>query len=63
MSKIKDPVKQKEELAKLGIFYDDDYDYLQHLRDVTKTAEWVLAEDSTNSRVWKAPLAKGLSVS
>nr|CAG4647178.1 EOG090X08PQ [Megafenestra aurita]SVE92481.1 EOG090X08PQ [Megafenestra aurita] len=60
-SKAKDPVKQKEELAKLGIFYDDDYDYLQHLRDVTKTAEWVLAEDSTNSRVWKAPLAKGLS--
>nr|CAG4637137.1 EOG090X08PQ [Ceriodaphnia reticulata]SVE73027.1 EOG090X08PQ [Ceriodaphnia reticulata] len=48
--KPKDLAKQKEEEAKLGIFYDDDYDYLQHLRDVTQTAEWELAEDSKNSR-------------
>nr|CAG4649460.1 EOG090X08PQ [Scapholeberis mucronata]SVE93708.1 EOG090X08PQ [Scapholeberis mucronata] len=60
-SKQKATSNQKEELAKLGIFYDDDYDYMQHLRDVTKTAEWVLAEDSKNTRVWKAPVAKGIS--
>ena len=23
-----------EELKKYGVFYDDDYDYMQHLRDV-----------------------------
>lgn len=60
---MQDPAKKKEELKKYGIFYeDDDYDYLQHLRDVTKTAEWVLAEDSRNSRVFNAPVAKGISV-
>nr|CAG4651104.1 EOG090X08PQ [Simocephalus serrulatus]SVE94329.1 EOG090X08PQ [Simocephalus serrulatus] len=59
--KSKDPTQQKEELAKLGIFYEDNYDYLQHLRDVTKTAEWVLAEDTKTSRVWKAPVARGIS--
>nr|CAG4641818.1 EOG090X08PQ [Eurycercus lamellatus] len=58
---VKDPAKQKEEQTKFGIFYDDDYDYLQHLRDVTQTAEWELAEDTKNSRVWKAPVAKGIS--
>ncbi|XP_046643662.1 protein LTV1 homolog isoform X1 [Daphnia pulicaria] len=60
-SKPKDPAQQKEELAKLGIYFDDDYNYLQHLRDVKQTAEWELAEDSKNSRVWKAPVARGLS--
>ena len=59
---FQDPAQQKEELAKLGIYFDDDYNYLQHLRDVKQTAEWELAEDSKNSRVWKAPVARGLSV-
>ena len=57
-----DPVKRKEELTQYGIFFDDDYDYLQHLKDVNLTAEWELAENSSNSRTWKAPLAKGVSV-
>ena len=26
--------KRLEELKKYGVFYDDDYDYMQHLRDV-----------------------------
>nr|SVE73647.1 EOG090X08PQ [Daphnia atkinsoni] len=60
-SKAVEPGKQKEELAKLGIYFDDDYNYLQHMRDVKQTAEWELAEDNKNSRVWKAPLVKGLS--
>nr|SVE74273.1 EOG090X08PQ [Daphnia barbata] len=60
-AKAMDPSQQKEELAKLGIFFDDDYNYLQHLRDVKQTVEWELAEDSKNSRVWKAPVVKGIS--
>ncbi|XP_058128830.1 protein LTV1 homolog [Anopheles ziemanni] len=31
-SKI-DPAKRKTEQAKYGVFFDDDYDYLQHLRE------------------------------
>nr|CAG4634884.1 EOG090X08PQ [Alona affinis] len=58
---VRDPSKQKEEQVKFGIFYEDDYDYLQHLRDVTQTVEWELAEDSKNSKVWKAPPVKGIS--
>ena len=26
--------KRREEQRKYGVFYDDDYDYLQHLKDV-----------------------------
>nr|CAG4646376.1 EOG090X08PQ [Macrothrix elegans] len=58
---LKDPVKRKEEQAKFGVFFDDDYDYLQHLRDVDQTVSWELVEDSNNARVWKAPVTKGLS--
>ena len=30
------PMKpQKEEQVKFGVFYDDDYNYLQHLKDRT----------------------------
>lgn len=36
-----DDSKRKEEQRKYGIYFDDDYDYLQHLKDVnTLTAEW-----------------------
>lgn len=56
-----DPAKKKEELKQYGIYFDDDYDYLQHLRDVNLTAEWELAEDSRNGRTFKAPVAKGIS--
>ena len=54
-------MKRKEQQTELGIYFDDDYNYLQHLKDVNKTTEWELIEDRNNSKVWKAPVAKGLS--
>lgn len=42
--------KRKEEQQKYGIYFDDDYDYLQHLRDVnTLSVEWERVEN-TNSQ-------------
>ncbi|KAF2883384.1 hypothetical protein ILUMI_22797 [Ignelater luminosus] len=47
------PPKEKEkridEQHKYGIFFDDDYNYLQHLRDVDNTAEWVQVDANTKS--------------
>ena len=40
-----DDNKRKEEQQKYGIYFDDDYNYLQHLRDVEQTAEWVPVEN------------------
>lgn len=31
--------KQKEEQQKYGIFFDDEYDYLQHLKDLNEVYE------------------------
>lgn len=46
-----DDSKRKEEQIKYGIYFDDDYDYLQHLKDVnTLTAEWERV-DSTTSKI------------
>lgn len=46
-----DDSKRKEEQRKYGIYFDDDYDYLQHLKDVnTLTAEWERV-DSTTSKI------------
>jgi hypothetical protein len=38
--------KRKEELLKYGIYFDDDYDYLQHLRDTQEVSnvEWDFCE-------------------
>lgn len=37
---------KKEEHTKFGIYYDDDYDYLQHLREVRNTVvHWEQAPD------------------
>jgi len=45
-----DSEKRKEEQQKYGIYFDDDYDYLQHLRDVnTLSVEWERIEN-TNSQ-------------
>lgn len=53
-----DREKRKEEQQKYGIYFDDDYDYLQHLRDVNPlSVEWVRDEkvnDSTKNNE-KAP--------
>ncbi|KAL1441048.1 hypothetical protein MTO96_008800 [Rhipicephalus appendiculatus] len=32
--------KRKEEQRKYGIYFDDDYNYLQHLKDVNVVADW-----------------------
>lgn len=41
--------KRKEEQKKYGIFFDDDYDYLQHLRDVSRTTcDWEPVEQTQN---------------
>ncbi|XP_034255174.1 protein LTV1 homolog isoform X2 [Thrips palmi] len=45
-----------EEEHKFGIFYDDDYDYLQHLRDTSKqTVQWIPVDtgNNANARVLK----------
>nr|CAG4643314.1 EOG090X08PQ [Ilyocryptus agilis] len=56
-----DPAQKKKAQVEFGIFFEDDYDYMQHLKDVTQTMEWELVEDNANSRVWKAPAVKGIS--
>lgn len=33
--------KRREEQRKFGVFFDDDYDYLQHLREAPQPAELV----------------------
>ncbi|XP_031845531.2 LTV1 ribosome biogenesis factor [Nomia melanderi] len=43
--------KRKKEQQKYGIYFDDDYDYLQHLKDInTLTAEWERVDYTNNSR-------------
>jgi len=41
-----DPAKRKEEQQKYGIYKDDDYDYLQHLKDSKEISniEWDVCE-------------------
>ncbi|CAG5108562.1 Similar to ltv1: Protein LTV1 homolog (Xenopus laevis), partial [Cotesia congregata] len=42
--------KKKEEQEKYGIFFDDDYDYLQHLKDGNKlSVEWERVDEPSNS--------------
>lgn len=43
--------KVKEEELKYGIYFDDDYDYLQHLRDVTSSeTQWEQADAPTKHK-------------
>ena len=43
--------KRKEEQRKYGIYFDDDYDYLQHLKDVNcLTTEWERVESTSTSK-------------
>lgn len=42
--------KKKEELEKFGIFYDDDYDYMQHLRPVERSLEWERVENPNDNK-------------
>ncbi|XP_043525037.1 protein LTV1 homolog isoform X2 [Frieseomelitta varia] len=46
-----DDDKRKEEQRKYGIYFDDDYDYLKHLRDVNSlTVEWERIDACTSSK-------------
>ncbi|KAK9304992.1 hypothetical protein QLX08_003724 [Tetragonisca angustula] len=46
-----DDNRRKEEQQKYGIYFDDDYDYLKHLRDVNSlTAEWERVDACTSSK-------------
>lgn len=46
-----DHKKRKEEQQKYGIFFDDEYDYLQHLKDVNSLpVEWEQVENSNESK-------------
>ncbi|XP_017786723.1 PREDICTED: protein LTV1 homolog [Nicrophorus vespilloides] len=60
-SKAKQPEKRKEEQQKFGVFFDDDYNYLQHLRTVDRTAEWVEIEKPENQKP-KAPETSKLNL-
>lgn len=46
-----DEDKRKKEQQKYGIYFDDDYDYLQHLKDVNSlTAEWERIDNTNSSK-------------
>lgn len=42
---VLDPAKQKEEQKKFGIQFDDDYDYLQHLKKPGQDVVWEYVEN------------------
>lgn len=42
--------KRREEQRKFGVFYDDDYDYLQHLKEASGQTELVAAVDLNDDR-------------
>ncbi|XP_053618389.1 protein LTV1 homolog [Plodia interpunctella] len=48
------PEQRKEEQMKYGIYFDDDYNYLQHLKD-TKEVTMLLQPKPTHKRKEKAP--------
>lgn len=41
---------RREEQRKFGVFYDDDYDYLQHLKEASGLSELVAAAPSPSNR-------------
>lgn len=50
-----DGEKRKEEQQKYGIYFDDDYDYLQHLRGVNRlSVEWERVENTDNDKCDKS---------
>ena len=42
--------KKKAEEREFGVFFDDDYDYLQHLKESVPTLEWVANEPAKSGR-------------
>ncbi|XP_074521632.1 protein LTV1 homolog [Halichoeres trimaculatus] len=41
-----DTEKRRAEQREYGVFFDDDYNYLQHLKEASSTSEWVAARPS-----------------
>ncbi|XP_069786785.1 protein LTV1 homolog isoform X2 [Narcine bancroftii] len=52
--------KQKEEQRKYGIFFDDAYNYLQHLKEASPVAELVAASPQLQGTQVVAPLGDGV---
>ncbi|CAG2172558.1 unnamed protein product [Oppiella nova] len=47
---INEDNERKEEQKKYGIYFDDNYDYLQHIRDVDPLTEWQPVEEREKSK-------------
>ncbi|KAH8340034.1 hypothetical protein KR067_006690, partial [Drosophila pandora] len=45
-----DPAKRQEELKKFGIHFDDDYDYMQHLKKRENDVVWEYMENPNQAR-------------
>lgn len=45
-----EPDKRREEQREFGVFFDDDYNYLQHLKEAAPTAELVADEPAHGNR-------------
>ncbi|KAH8367130.1 hypothetical protein KR084_001920, partial [Drosophila pseudotakahashii] len=48
-----DPAKRQEELKKFGIHFDDDYDYMQHLKKRENDVVWEFMENPNQARKQK----------
>ncbi|KAH8250521.1 hypothetical protein KR032_008127, partial [Drosophila birchii] len=49
-----DPAKRQEELKKFGIHFDDDYDYMQHLKKRENDVVWEYMENPNQARKQRA---------
>jgi protein LTV1 len=49
--------KRKAEQRKFGVFFDDDYDYLQHLKERGDSSHHVLPDELNESDVFFCPLS------
>uniref|UniRef100_A0A1B6EFD0 Protein LTV1 homolog n=1 Tax=Clastoptera arizonana TaxID=38151 RepID=A0A1B6EFD0_9HEMI len=58
-----DRSKRKEEQLKYGIYFDDDYDYLQHLRDPNVVAVWEQSESLNQEQTSKLKLPSSVFAS
>ena len=42
--------KRQEEQREFGVFFDDDYNYLQHLRETARPVEWASSSKSQRGK-------------
>lgn len=57
-AETQDPEKRKEELKKFGIHYDDDYDYMQHLKKRENDVVWEYMENPNQAKNTKEDESK-----